>query len=313
MLVGKHVKWILGGFNVATYHLLDSTVAAFLAEKAAKLEASFEADVATFIGPIHDALLREFRDFIEHLANRPGRRRRLAMFLQTDGGSAEAAEKMVEIMRHHYDELWFVVPDAAMSAGTILVMSGDRIWMDYSSSLGPIDPQVQVHDGDSHQFVPALGFLDKMNELITKSLAGTLSDAEFALLSRQHLGTIRAYEQARDLSIHFLKKWLVEYKFKDWTVHRTDPLKKGQPVTVEEKQERAEEIAKKLNDNKLWLSHGRYLGMKTLTNDLRLEIDDFQADAEKHSLIREYYDTLFEYAQRMKQVYCMHSAYRSTL
>ena len=69
-------------------------------------------------------------------------RNRLVMFLNTPGGSAEAVEKIVEIMRFHYSEVYFVVPDFAMSAGTILCTSGDKIFMDYSSSLGPIDPQV---------------------------------------------------------------------------------------------------------------------------------------------------------------------------
>ena len=69
-------------------------------------------------------------------------RKKLIVFLNTPGGSAESAEKLVEIMRHHYTEVHFVVPDEAASAGTVLCMSGDKIHMDYSSSLGPIDPQV---------------------------------------------------------------------------------------------------------------------------------------------------------------------------
>lgn len=299
---------------MSTSHFLDSTVSKILEGKANLLEVEFEADVATFIGPIHVGLLREFRDFIEHLANRTGRRNRLVLFLNTPGGSAEAAEKMVEVMRHHYSEVWFVIPDMAMSAGTILATSGDRIWMDYSSSLGPIDPQVPVLDNDGEQrFVSALGFLDKIAEMISKSANGTLTDAEFALLSKQNLGMIRAYEQARDLSITLLKKWLVQYKFQSWTTHRSDPVKKGQPVTLADKQVRAEEIARKLNDNNTWLSHGRFIGLKTLSVELHLEIDDFQSDPKKHTLIREYYDTLYEYAQRMGQWSCLHSAHRSTL
>jgi hypothetical protein len=38
--------------------------------------------------------------------------------------------------------------------------------MDYYSVLGPIDPQVNNKDG---KLVPALGYLDKINELIIKS------------------------------------------------------------------------------------------------------------------------------------------------
>ena len=62
------------------------------------------------------------------------------VFLNTPGGNAEIVEKLVEIIRFHYKELYFVVPDEAMSAGTIFCLAGDKIFMDYSSSLGPIDP-----------------------------------------------------------------------------------------------------------------------------------------------------------------------------
>lgn len=65
-------------------------------------------------------------------------------------------EKMVEIIRNKYQKVYFVVPDYAMSAGTIFCMSGEKIYMDYSSSLGPIDPQVY----NGKEFVPALAYLD---------------------------------------------------------------------------------------------------------------------------------------------------------
>ena len=61
---------------------------------------------------------------------------RLVIFLNTPGGSAETVEKMVEVVRYHYGEVFFVVPDYAMSAGTIFCTSGDKIFMDYSSALG---------------------------------------------------------------------------------------------------------------------------------------------------------------------------------
>lgn len=44
--------------------------------------------------------------------------------------------------------------------------SGDKICMDYSSALGPIDPQ--VFNGEL--WVPALGYLEKVEELVAKSL-----------------------------------------------------------------------------------------------------------------------------------------------
>ncbi len=97
----------------------------------------------------------------------------LVVLLNTPGGSAEAVEKFVEIIRFHYRNVNFVVPDYAMSAGTILCMSGDRIFMDYSSSLGPIDPQVY----NGKEWVPALGYLDKVE--VMEEIAKSLGDNHF--------------------------------------------------------------------------------------------------------------------------------------
>ncbi len=163
---------------------------------------------------------------------------------------------MVEIIRANYKEVFFVVPDVAMSAGTILCMAGDRIYMDYSSSLGPIDPQ--VYNGT--EWVPALGYLDKVEQLLEKAGAGTLTNAEFLILQNQDLALVSRDEQARDLTVTLLKKWLVQYKFRNWKEHESDSQRKGQPVTRAGKEERAEEIARTLADNKLWHSHGRMIG-----------------------------------------------------
>ena len=147
----------------------------------------------------------------------------------------EVAEKLVTLTRYHYVEVDFVIPHSAISAGTVWCMSGDRIYMDYSSALGPVDPQIS----NGEHWVPALGYLDKVNELIRKSgTAGGLSPAEVVMLTRIDLAELRSYEQAKELTISLLRERLVTY-FKNWTVHRTDPVNKGQPVTDDEKKARA--------------------------------------------------------------------------
>jgi Serine dehydrogenase proteinase len=198
---------------------------------------------------------------------------------------------MVEIIRFHYSEVFFVVPQAAMSAATILCMSGDRIYMDYSSSLGPIDPQ--VYNGT--HWVPALGYLDKVEQLIEKARQGNLTNAEFLILQNQDLAELSRYEQARDLTVTLLKKWLVEYKFRNWIRHASNPAKQ---VTPAEKTKRAEEVAKLLGDNKHWHSHGRMIGPATLEKIVKLKIDDYSGDAQLRPLVRGYNDLLTDYIAR---------------
>lgn len=66
-----------------------------------------------------------------------------------------------------------------MSAGTVFVMAGDQIFMNYSSCLGPIAPQIEK-DG---KFVPALSYLNQYKQLYEKAESGQLNTAELVLLN----------------------------------------------------------------------------------------------------------------------------------
>ncbi len=143
--------------------VLNETVELALNHYSSVTAQQLKADVFSFIGGIRPEYLSSFRAQMESLADREDKSDNLVFILYTPGGVAEIVEKMVDIIRHHYKEVWFVVPDIAMSAGTILCMSGDKIFMDYSSSLGPIDPQIPNSDG---QLVPALGYLDQVERMI---------------------------------------------------------------------------------------------------------------------------------------------------
>lgn len=284
--------------------IFEDTIQTLLNEKIDKLEKHFEADVLFYYGEIQTGIVRPFRDRIEEFKKDAAKiRKKLVIILNTGGGLAEVAEKFVAIVRQHYDEVYFVVPDFAMSAGTIFCMSGDKIYMDYSSSLGPIDPQVW----NGKAYVPALGYLDKVESLLEKAANGNLSNAEFLILQSQDLAMLSRYEQARNLTVTLLKKWLVEYKFKNWDKHETDQAKLGQKVTTQEKEERAEGVAKTLGDNKLWHSHGRFIGIDRLTKDARLKIENYTDDFTLRPLIRSYNDLITEYIAKNNYTTFLHT------
>src|SRR5690606_10712415 len=144
-----------------------------LKECIGRLENHLNADVLVYFGPFVEGLQNDFARIVEDLAAHPDKKDVIFIILTTTGGSATAVERYVNILRHHYKEVNFIVPDYAYSAGTIFCMSGDNIYMDYLSILGPIDPQVQNKDG---KFVAALGYLDKINDLLEKAQNDTLSD-----------------------------------------------------------------------------------------------------------------------------------------
>ncbi len=84
------------------------------------------------------------------------------IILVTNGGSGPQVAKFVDKLRPRFDKVNFILPNVAMSAGTIFIMSGNSILMDSRSYFGPIDPQVPSING---QLVPAQSLLRLMKEI----------------------------------------------------------------------------------------------------------------------------------------------------
>ena len=271
---------------------VDKAVTLLLQNSLSNLENVTNSDVLSYFGPIVDGNENAFLDIIEELATDPDKKDTLTVVLTTNGGSAIAVERYVNIIRNYYNKVIFIVPDYAYSAGTIFCMSGDEIWMDFFSVLGPIDPQVPNKEG---KMVPAMGYLDKVNGLIEKAQKGTLTQAEFLILKDFDLAELRRYEQARELTIDLLKKWLVQYKYKNWSIHNST----GKPVTKKDKEKRAEEIAKELGNNARWKSHGRPININEL-GTLKLKIDDYSKNMVLRPAIRQYYNLLRDFTMKYK-------------
>ena len=72
----------------------------------------------------------------------------LTLVLHTPGGSAEAAEAIVDYMWSKFDKIEVLIPTYAMSAGTMISLACDRIIMGRQSQLGPTDPQL-IMNGNS--------------------------------------------------------------------------------------------------------------------------------------------------------------------
>ena len=254
------------------------------------------SDVVAVVSPILPGLDLRLRSAVEGLSSLE---RSVAVILDTPGGVVEVVERMVTALRFNYDEVLVIVPDRAMSAGTIFALSADRIMMDYFSCLGPIDPQIEKDD----KLVPALSYLNQFERLNQKAESGGLSSAEYALLSKLDLGELYQFEQARELSVELLVKWLSRYKFKGW--NRTET--RGLEVTGQMKKERAQEIAKLLNDTERWHSHARGIDMKTLRAEVGLAIDDLADQPSLHQYVRTYFELLRDYMSRGQIYSFVHS------
>jgi Serine dehydrogenase proteinase len=266
-----------------------------------KLGDHLKSDALIIKSPIRFGLDDAIRSEVENLYPKrltlSKRSETLSVLIETNGGYIEVVERIYNVFRKHYKLVNFIVPNYAYSAGTVLVLSGDEIYMDYYSVLGPIDPQME---NENDRFVSGLGYLAKFQELTTAINSASSPDevrAELAyLLKKFDPAELFDLEQARSHSEDLLEQWLSTHKFKDWK--ETETQKK--PVTDVDRKARARAIAETLGDPMRWHSHGRGIGLKELGgDDIKLKVVNFGEDTELNEKIRSYYEFFIDYCKKM--------------
>lgn len=192
---------------------------------------------------------------------------KIDFYIETPGGSGEAVEEIARFLHHKFKEVRFIVCGEAKSAGTILVMSGNEIMMTDSGSLGPIDAQVTIGRHTVSAYDYKAWVEGKRMEAEEK---GKLNPFDAVMIAQISPGEIYGVYNSLDFATNLVKEWLVEYKFKNWSITSS-----GTKVTENKKRERAEEIAGFLCNHMEWKSHGRSLKIEDLRKYLKIErIDD---------------------------------------
>ena len=273
---------------------LTSTVLQDMNEEVGKLMKGDCVFIQCLIQPPLDDELRVVLENIHTSSDKP----HLIVVLETTGGFMETVERLVSVMRAHYKSVSFVIPNYAYSAGTILALSGDNIFMDYYSVLGPIDPHYPGEDG---RLLSGVGYLTKFKELTEKiNNSSSLARAEIAYLVKNFdPSQLFHIEQAINHGVSLVTKWLPEYKFKDWNESETQKNR----VTDDMKKDRAKKIAEVLGDAEKWHSHGRGISMKELAGpEIKLKIDDFGKNNKLNHAIRHYHGLCVDYYSIKSQI-----------
>lgn len=194
--------------------------------------------------------------------------KKIDFYIETPGGSGEAAEEIAKFLRKKFEEVNFVIAGESKSAGTILALSGDNIYMADTGSLGPIDAQVRIGRSvvSAHDYKE---WVDLKREEAAKN--GSLNPFDAVMVAQispgELFGVINSLEFAKDL----VKVWLEEYKFKTWTETKTNKTH----VTPEMRKQRAHEVAEMFCNHTAWRTHGRSLKIDDLKDVLLIErIDD---------------------------------------
>jgi len=169
------------------------------------------------------------------------------VFVHSPGGSAEATESIVKMLRKKFETIRFIVTGAAKSAATMLVLAGDSdsILMDNSAELGPIDPQVRVRG----RFSPAGSIIEQF-ERAAKELKKDPSQLPVWIPILQEFAPSLLVECDNfiGLSHRLVTNWLTDYMFKG----EKDAKKK------------AKKIANYLTNEKNTLSHARRVDAEQL-------------------------------------------------
>ncbi len=137
----------------------------------------------------------------------------LDVLIHSPGGSPEAAESIVKLLRQRFDPIRFIVPVVAKSAATMLALSGNEILMPASAELGPIDPQFRLSDGAGGVVLtPAQVLIDQFRQAQTEiSKDQSLAAAWAPVLQRYGVGLFQMSLNAIQLSKDLVRQWMGAY------------------------------------------------------------------------------------------------------
>ena len=183
------------------------------------LEKLFDASVfALFTSFTHPALLDDDdADMLEDaLRNRPPKSK-LLLVLESPGGRALAAERIIRICREYSGGAFeVVVPNQAKSAATMVCLGSDRVWMGPTSELGPINPQQVFVGPDGERKMVAVESIIKSYEALMSEARACEGNVEPYLLqlarydAREVEELKSANELAKDIAVKALRSGMMD-------------------------------------------------------------------------------------------------------
>lgn len=200
---------------------------------------------------VNDADKNGFMTVIHGLDRTKG----LDLILHTPGGETAATESLVVYLRTMFDDnIRAIVPELAMSAGTMIACACKEILMGKHSSLGPIDPQFAG--------LAAHGVVEEFN----RAHAEIQRDQSRAfvwqpIIAKYTPTLIGECEKAIQWSNEMAKEWLIT----------------GMLKADSDRKAKAERIVKELGDHALTKSHARHLSpsrCKAMGLEVRMLEDD---------------------------------------
>ena len=182
---------------------------------------------------VNDADKNGFMTVIHQLDKSKG----LDLILHTPGGETAATESLVDYLRAMFgSDIRAIVPQLALSAGTMIACACKEIIMGKHSSLGPIDPQFFG--------MPAHGVVEEFERSYTEIKKDQAKIPIWQpIIAKYHPTLIGECEKAIQWSHEMTKEWLLSGMLKD----------------LPNSDSQADQILKELSDHALTKSHARHL------------------------------------------------------
>jgi ATP-dependent protease ClpP protease subunit len=186
----------------------------------------------------------------------------LDLLLHTPGGETAATESLVGYLRSMFGHnIRAIVPELAMSAGTMIACACREIVMGKHSSLGPIDPQLAG--------IAAHGVVEEFNRAHMEIKADqTRAFVWQPIIAKYSPTLIGECEKAIQWSNEMAREWLTTGMLKD------DP----------KRDEKAQHIVEELGDHALTKSHARHLSAKRC-KDIGLNITQLEDDQQLQDVV----------------------------
>ena len=193
--------------------------------------------------------------------------KQLDLIIHSPGGSAEAAESLVDYLRQRFDHIRVFVPLAAMSAATMMALSADEVVMGQHSQLGPIDPQFIISTPEGPRSAPAKAILNQFDLAKRECRVPENLAAWMPILRTYAPGLLTQCQDSQRLASDMVAGWLESFMF----------------AGDENAKERSKAISEWFADYESFQSHGRRVGRDQArevgVKVVNLEDDDRLQDA----------------------------------
>ncbi len=179
----------------------------------------------------------------------------LDLVLHTPGGETAATESLVDYLRQMFNgNIRAIVPQLAMSGGTMISCACKSILMGKQSSLGPVDPQFNG--------IPAHGVLEEFNRARDEIRVDPSKIPVWQpIIAKYSPAFIGECQKAVSWSETLVREWLAT----------------GMLAEDAKRAEKIERIVEELTNHALSLSHARHLSPATCV-EMGLKVDMLEDD-----------------------------------